>query len=61
MVSPVHSFQRYLHRLVTSPLQIQDCKKGDNRRQEWLFTRYNPRGLKYEDLGNHKISQRPQQ
>lgn len=41
--------------------QVQDCRKGDNRRQEWIFTRFNQRGLKYDDLGNHKLSKRPLQ
>ena len=30
---------------------MEPCKEGDPM-QEWRFSRFNARGIKYEDLGN---------
>ena len=35
--------------------QLLKCEKG-NTKQEWVFTKFNGRGLKYEDLGNEKLA-----
>lgn len=32
--------------------QMHKCDK-DNPLQQWVFTRFNERGLAYEDLGDH--------
>ena len=37
--------------------QLLPCEKG-NAKQEWVFTKFNGRGLNYEDLGNDKLVRR---